>query len=119
MAILEFGCLLLLVGCAFTKWMLAHKVDSLTRDIEGDRKAFRRAREELRIANSRRATLRQELAQTRKQVGIRTQDLELLARKVEMEAIARQAEIEEFEKLKETVGSNESFASLGSRAIFG
>ena len=119
MAFFETASTLMLLSCALLKWMLTHQVDSLTREIEHDRKGFRDARESLRITNSRRATVRQELAQTRKQVAIRMQDVELLAKQVEREESARQAEMEEFERLKDAVGTNESFATLDSRAIFG
>lgn len=117
---LESGCLFLLLACAFTKWFVIHKVDALTMDIDRSRKTFRQAREDLRIANSRRGTVRQELAQTRKQVAIRMQDIEILSRQIELEESEREAELIEFQKLKDAASSKkEVFATRESRAIFG
>lgn len=100
-ALLEMGCLALLIGCAFAKWLIQHKSEAIAIDIERDRKALRRARDDVRVANSRLMTVRQELAKTRKQVAIRTQDLEILVRQIEQAEKDREEEEAQYAKLKE------------------
>lgn len=118
MALLETIGLVVLVASAVAKWVFTNRVDTLRHEIETGKQRLKDARDSLKRANSKRSSLRQDLARTVKQVDARSQDVTLLKKRLELEEAQRLAEQAQFEKLKEAVAPRESFSAPESRVMF-